>query len=231
MKIKKLCHDINYKGQWLVDLVDGDDVIINATKFEKILCLKFKGWKLDVNRHMAISEQLIYIREEIVKPFYYLFGDEIKKFYDVLQLEFNPLDNYDKNSTITTTDNNRTSEQFGTTRTSTNATNTSTSTSNDKTIDKVATIEDLIESSIPIDNASINDNIYNGSDTQISNSSTTMDGVKTVGTGSTTVTEHTRGNIGVTTSTQMRDSFVLSTFESAFYNIVSDLFCEYCLHL
>lgn len=138
----------------------------------------------------------LHIRSRVVSPFLVAHADSISRYIELFDVDYNPIDNYDKTSTITTekqgTETN--TDNFGQDKT-TNVVGGKTTTETGK--------------NAPYET---NSDFVNDTKTEVSESGNTDTSTTDAKTDSHTltfterkdiVTERTRGNIGVTTSAQM----------------------------
>lgn len=174
---------------------------------------------------------------------------EIIRLSNAFNEEYAPLDNYDKYSTITTTDIDRAETTTGKVTSSNGASESEThgsvkntergtesTTSTIASFDDVSTNRDTSTTTYgTTQNPRESETSYNNY--SISNSQTEEsytdygDGVKLNKTGSTEVTEHTRGNIGVTTSSKMLLEFTQVRMGCNIYEIIARLYADMFLRL
>lgn len=181
--------------------------------------------------------------------FRYSYADIIKDIYGAIDIKYAPLDNYDKYSVITTTDNDRTdttlgkvTSSTGSTESETNGTITNTESGSEKT--------DVTEASLDVDSTNKSSSTttfgtgttprkseqsydaYTQVSTQTDEAYTDYgQGLKNVKTGSTDVVEHTHGNIGVVTSSSMLESYLLTRLKCNVYEYIGRLYADMFLRL
>lgn len=152
---------------------------------------------------------------------------EFQKLYDTLDLQYDPISNYDKHSTITSVAKGVVNEKTGT-ESDTNTTN-----GNVENLEFLGAKNSTVSEQVrPWDSDAVNHDksrqIYNdgnqNNETQTNYNNLNVSNNKTYNIKDTkdymdTVTEHTNGNIGVTTSQQMIES-ERNVAEFNFYEIV-----------
>lgn len=174
---------------------------------------------------------------------------EIIRLSNAFEEEYAPLDNYDKYSTITTTDLDRAetttgkvTSSSGASETETNGTVKNTERGTESTTSTVASFDDVSTNKETTSTtygsnqapreSETNYNQYNITNTQTDESYTDYgDGLRLNKTGSTEVTEHTRGNIGVTTSSKMLLEFTQVRMACNIYEIIARLYADMFLRL
>lgn len=178
------------------------------------------------------------------------YGTELDKITNALLEEYAPLDNYDKYSTITTTDNDRTettlgkvTSHMGGTSTSSAGTTTTTEQGDEKTttttpsfdVDSTKKTETTTEYSATSPRITTVTPNTTTTTTQVENDNSYTDygenGLANVKNGSTTVEEHTHGNIGVTTSSKMLEEFVLTRIRYNLWEFIAETYADMFLYL
>lgn len=172
-------------------------------------------------------------------------ANELKRIFDALTAEYNPIWNYDRNEETSETDkpDNTVTRTHNNTDTQTN--NNTDTTTNRYDIVTTQNIDSTSENQISADNSSSyqpdNKNISNAGKTTVGNDGTITDAhtgtIANAHTGTITDVEkgtrsnidrksHVWGNIGVTTSTQMIESETLIRAKRNLYDIATRLFAN-----
>ena len=160
------------------------EILIN-TIFDE--CAEFEPLTVDVD-----------LMKAKINNFFARNYDNFKRLYEYTQLEYNPIENYDRYSEINTTDTKNDTRIDNTTnnRTTINSKNTSDSTNNETKISAYDSNTYQNNQLETISNTGSETNNGTDNDTGTLNSNVTSNGTNKV-------IEHTHGNIGVTTTVQM----------------------------
>lgn len=137
--------------------------------------------------YYSIDDITVNTFKDLAQHIYYRYGYQWNKLYKYFETEYNVVDNFDKYSEITTTDNGTNTSTLKTKSTEQGTNTGSASTNNDVYAFNSSTVSPLNESA---GHTTSNNNIEGSTDT--SGTNTTQNTNK--------ITEHTHGNIGISTA-------------------------------